>query len=181
MTSGTARRTSGLLSRVRTRWDDVTATYGSQVDPDGPAVPPLGGHLVAMAVFGTAVTTAGLLGRDRLPERYEAWDIVLGGVAVHKLSRIIAKESVASPLRAPFTHFVGPAGSAELEETPREGPLKTVGELLTCPFCLAPWLSAVYVAGLAAAPRLARAGAAVFASVALSDTLQHASARVRAD
>lgn len=176
-TGSTPRR---LLDRARRRCAAIAHSYAARVDPDGPQAPPLGGHLVAMGVFATAVASAGYVGRERLPESYQATDIALGGVAIHKLARIIAKESVASPLRAPFTHFVRPLGAAELEETPREGPLKTVGELLTCPFCLAPWLGAVYVGGLAVAPRFARAGAAVFALVAVSDTMQHLSARASA-
>jgi hypothetical protein len=91
---------------------------------------------------------------------------------VYKLARILAKESVASPLRAPFTRFVEVSGPAELTEEPRPGPLHAVGELVTCPFCLAPWLASAYVAGLALAPRFTRTIAAVFATVAVSDFLQ---------
>jgi hypothetical protein len=55
------------------------------------------------------------------------------------------------------------------------------GEVLTCPFCLAPWVASAYVAGLALSPRLARAWAAAFALVGASDWLQHAYSRARAD
>jgi hypothetical protein len=54
----------------------------------------------------------------------------------------------------------------------------TVGELLTCPFCLAVWIGTAYVAGLGVAPRAARAWAAVFAVTGVSDFLQHAYARL---
>lgn len=40
-----------------------------------------------------------------LPERLSAQDVVLAGVATHKLSRLIAKDNVTSFLRAPFTRF----------------------------------------------------------------------------
>jgi hypothetical protein len=56
-----------------------------------------------------------------------------------------------------------------------------VGELVTCPFCLAPWIATGYVATLTFAPRLARAWAAVFAMVGGADFLQHAYAAVRQD
>jgi DNA-binding helix-hairpin-helix protein with protein kinase domain len=95
----------------------------------------------------------------------------------------MTKGSVTSPLRSPFTEFTEAAGSAEHQETPRgsHGLRHTVGELLSCPFCLGVWIGTAYVAGLGVAPRATRTWAAVFAVVATSDALQHAYARLRAD
>jgi Protein of unknown function (DUF1360) len=143
------------------------------------------GYLVAMSLF-----TAGLAGSavahrvrgSRLPLRYSAGDLVLGGLATHKFTRLLAKDAVTTPLRAPFTDYEEPAGSGELNESPKDGHVAhTVGELITCPFCLAPWVSSAYVMGLGLAPRLARAWAAIFSVVAASDYLQHAYARLRTD
>jgi hypothetical protein len=143
------------------------------------------GYIGAMTVFTAGwAAVAGLTratGRE-LPERYAVTDLVLGGVATHKLTRIIAKDGVTTPLRAPFTVYEGEAGDAEVNERPRdEHPAHTIGELLTCPFCLAPWIGSVYVAGLVLAPRAARTGAALFTVVAASDFLQHAYARARTE
>ena len=90
---------------------------------------------------------------------------------------------MASPLRAPFTEFEGPAGPAEHQEEPRgsHGVRHTVGELLSCPFCLGVWVGTAYVAGLAVAPRPTRTWAAVFGVVGLSDFLQHVYGRLTAD
>ena len=111
---------------------------------------------------------------------YAVLDLVVGGLATHKFARLVAKDGVTTPLRAPFTEFEGEIGSAEVAERPKdEHPLHTVGELLVCPFCLAPWVSAAYVAGLTLAPRATRAWGATFAIVGASDFLQHAYARVR--
>jgi hypothetical protein len=155
-----------------------------EYDPDGDVN--LAGFSGSMATYGAGVV--GLLGLARatgheLPERYPLADLFVGGIATHKFSRLITKSSVASPLRAPFTDFEGPAGSGEHEESPRasHGVRHTIGELLTCPFCLGVWVSTAYVAGLAAAPRATRAVAAVFTVVAASDMLQHAYARLRTD
>jgi hypothetical protein len=138
---------------------------------------PLAGYAAAMAVFATGCVSARVgigLSNKELPDRYRASDLMLGALAVHKLTRIISKEAVASPLRVPFTRFTGKANSAELQEEIRvSGPLRSLGELLTCPFCLAPWLSTSYVTGLTAAPRTARALAAIFSMVFASDVLQH--------
>jgi hypothetical protein len=99
------------------------------------------------------------------------------------LSRLLTKASVTSPLRSSFTEFEGPAGSAEHAESPRgtHGVRHTIGELLTCPFCLGVWVGTAYVAGLVLVPRHMRAGAAVLTVVALSDALQQAYARLRQD
>lgn len=101
-------------------------------------------------------------------------ELALGAVASHKVSRLLAKASVTSPLRAPFTELEGPAGNAELRETVRgEGLRHAIGELVTCPFCLAQWSSAAYAAGVLFAPRVTRYLAALFAIDAGADALHH--------
>jgi hypothetical protein len=137
---------------------------------------PLEGYLGAMATFGAfaaVVTMAAASRRTDAPERYALADIALTGVATYKLSRIISKDSVTSPLRAPFTRYRSPGGPAELmEEVRGEGVRHAVGELITCPFCLAPWIATALTGGLVVAPRFTRALTAVFAAVAVSDQLQ---------
>lgn len=136
----------------------------------------VGGYAASMASYATLVTaalTAGHLRGRSFPERSSGWDLLLGGVATHKLSRLLAKGSVASPLRAPFTEFAEAAGLAEHHERPRgeSGVRHTVGELVTCPFCLGVWLATAYVGALAVAPRQTRAVASVLGVVAVSDWL----------
>jgi len=137
---------------------------------------PLGGYLAAMGVFGTVTlgTTAVAARRDAgRPEGLGVRDLVLLGAATHKLSRIITKDAVASPLRAPFTRYVGPAGPGEVtEEVRAHGVRHTVGELLTCPFCLSPWVGTALLAGLTLAPRLTRHVTALFSAVTVADLLQ---------
>jgi hypothetical protein len=143
------------------------------------------GYLTAMGVFGSLVAGATAVGRAHgreLPTSYRAQDLVLGAVATHKFARLVAKDGVSTPIRAPFTRFEGNAGSAEVNESPRPEPARhVVGELLSCPFCLAPWIATAYVATLSLAPRVAKAWAAVFAMVGGADFLQHAYAAVRQD
>ncbi len=139
------------------------------------------GYLGSMATFAALwAATSRKVGRSprTWPQRWAASDVILGSIATHKLSRIISKEGVTTPLRAPFTRFEGEAGAGEVVERPKHGPAHVPGELLTCPFCLAPWIATAYVAGLVLAPGPTRAGAAVFATVAGSDALQHAYARL---
>lgn len=143
------------------------------------------GYLGMLALYGTSVAGAVALGRSRgtgLPAGYRVQDLVVGALATHKFTRLVAKDGVTTPARAPFTTFEENAGSGEVNESPKESHLRHVpGEVLTCPFCLAPWVATAYVAALALSPRLARAWAATFAVVGASDWLQHGYSRVRED
>ena len=143
----------------------------------------LSGYSSSLATYllaaGTAVAAARAAGREA-PQRYAPTDIVLGGLAVFRFSRLVARGSVASPVRAPFTRFEGAAGSAEHFESARgHGVRRTVGELLTCPFCVGVWVATAYVGGLGVSPRAARSWAATFAVVGVSDFLQHGYDRLR--
>ena len=143
------------------------------------------GYLGALTAFGSTVAAAVLAGRSRgaeLPDHFGAADLALGAVATQKFTRILSKDAVTTPLRAPFTTFEKPLGDGEVADKPIPGhPQHTIGELLTCPFCLAPWTATAYVAALVLAPRAARAWAATFTIVGASDALQHVYARIRTD
>ena len=131
------------------------------------------GSMAACAVLvGVALGVGRLTGR-RVPESRVVADVVTGGIATHKLSRLLARGAVTSPLRAPFAELEEPAGAAEHSDRAREaGVLRhTVGELVTCPFCMSVWLGTAYVGALAVSPRWARAAATTFSVVAISDWL----------
>lgn len=135
----------------------------------------LGGYAAAMAVFGSAAAAVSAVAArtGRSPAPPTGLDLVLLGLATHKVARIVAKDAVTSPVRAPFAQFRGSAGDAELAEQVRGmGWRKAVGELVTCPFCLGPWVAGAFVAGSTFAPSLTRAATTVFSAVAISDFLQ---------
>ena len=141
---------------------------------------PLDGYVVAMSAFGTLAASlaaaAKVTGRP-VPERPATADVVLISLATHKLSRLIAKDAVTSPLRAPFTRYQEPSGAAELiEEVRDEGSTirHGIGELITCPFCLAVWVATGLTGGLVLAPRLTRLAATALTATAVSDFLQMA-------
>jgi hypothetical protein len=138
---------------------------------------PLGGDLGAMGVYAALVAAGAAAvrasGRE-LPTRIPLGDAALLTIATFRLARRIAKDPVTSPLRAPFTTFQGPSGHAEIAEEVREhgGVKHAVGELLTCPFCLAQWVGTAFVFGYATAPRATRLAALTMTTVAGSDVLQ---------
>jgi hypothetical protein len=139
---------------------------------------PLNGYLVAMGAFGVlsaALAAATKITGRPLPERPAVTDIALVSIATHKLSRLMAKDAVTSPLRAPFTQYAEPAGAGELNEEVRDQGSSVrhgIGELLTCPFCLAVWVATGLTGGLVLAPRLTRLAATALTATAVSDFLQ---------
>ncbi len=143
---------------------------------EGDADRPLGGYLAALGTY--AATVAALTGvavarGRRLPDRYSLGDTVLLSIATHKISRLIAKDAVTSPLRAPFTRYEEPAGDGELNESARGRAARhLIGEMITCPFCLAVWIATGFAGGMVLVPRLTRTVGVVMTAVAASDTLQ---------
>jgi hypothetical protein len=138
--------------------------------------PPFGSYALFAGVFNGAVagalTAAGRRGHE-LPERFDGRDLLLTGVATHKLSRLIAKERIGAFVRAPFTELEGRGGPAELEEHARgRGVRRAIGELVTCPYCIGMWISAGFGVGLVTAPRTTRFAASVLTGLTISDFLQ---------
>jgi hypothetical protein len=137
---------------------------------------PLGGYVVVMAVFGAILSgAAGLAfatGR-RLPEGIGPWDLLLIAAGTHKLSRTLTKDAVTSPLRAPFTRYQDTGGPAEVMEEVRhrDGLRHSIGELITCPFCLDVWIAAGFTIGLVFAPRPTKLVAAALTAVTGADFL----------
>jgi uncharacterized protein DUF1360 len=138
---------------------------------------PLGGYLAVMSIYGMVVAVATLIaaatGR-RLPAEWRLQDLVTVTLGTHKLSRTLSKDPVTSPLRAPFTRYAGTGGAAEVKEEVRnDGQLRhSLGELVTCPFCLDMWVATGFAIGLVFAPRFTRLIAGVFTALAGADFLQ---------
>lgn len=115
-----------------------------------------------------------------MPERIGYADLLLLGVGTFKLSRIISLDRVTSPLRAPFTEYEKPAGTSEVKEKVRgAGMQRATGDLLTCPYCLGPWVAAALIGGLVFKPRATRLVGGVLAAATISDFLHHAYGKVK--
>jgi hypothetical protein len=112
-----------------------------------------------MGVFGALINAALLLARrqGRALPKAEPVEILLVGMAAHKVSRIVAKDKVASPIRDSFAGMSGVRGA--------------FGELLTCPYCLGLWASTIFAVGQIFAPRVTRFAISIFAMLTVSDFL----------
>jgi hypothetical protein len=137
---------------------------------------PLAGYLKLMSVYATGTAGAALAARltGRRAPSLSPWDVSQLAAATHKVSRMLAKDPVTSPLRAPFTTYEGLAAPSELHEEVRgHGVQHSVGELLTCPMCLAQWVATGFSLGLVFAPAPVRLVLSTFTAVAGADFLQH--------
>ncbi len=122
-------------------------------------------------IFALFLLLSRLTGRP-IPERIEARDIALLGMAAHKMSMVGSQDAIMSPLRAPVTEIQKKESPKKVDEQPRgEGLRRSIGELLTCKFCLGVWLASFLTYGLVLVPRLTRLIAALFAVVTVSDYL----------
>jgi uncharacterized protein DUF1360 len=139
---------------------------------------PIGGYLAVLSAFGASVTGLVLARRltgRRAPARLRGTDLVLLTAATHKLARLLAKDPVSSPLRVPFTRFRGVSAPSELAEEVRGRGLRhAVGELVTCPFCLAPWAATALLGTWTFSPATGRTVCTALTAVAGSDFLQYA-------
>ena len=137
---------------------------------------PLKGYVATMAVYAGLVSAMAVTARitkRNIPASVSPMDVTLCAAATHKLSRLLAKDPVTSPLRAPFTSYVGTSGPAELKEEVRgHGVQKTIGELITCPFCAGVWVATGFTSGLVYLPRTTRLAAATLTALAGADLLQ---------
>ena len=136
---------------------------------------PLPSYAALAGVFNLILALFLLIARKTgrpIPERIETRDIALLGVATHKLSLLLAQDAITSPLRAPFTELKEKRSPKNVDEKPRgEGLRRSLGELLTCHFCVGQWVASFFAYGLVFAPAVTRLVASIFAIVALSDHL----------
>lgn len=147
---------------------DQTDEYGEDKDDR-----PLRGYVTLMAAYGAVVGGLALvLRRRRIVPELGLGDLALLAVATHKLSRVVTKDAITSPLRAPFVRYVEPAGAGEVNEQVRVGgAAHALGELLMCPLCCDVWVATAFVAGYSLVPRATRLAASVFAIGAASNVL----------
>lgn len=139
-------------------------------------------YAAAITTFGVLAASSWIAARRSGATRRDAGpltatEVLIQGLAAHKVSRLLTRSKVATPLRSPFTRNVGPGAPSEVEVEPiGDGPRRMIGELVACPFCLDVWVGGALVAGRLLAPAPTRAIVSLFGSVAVADLLHYASA-----
>lgn len=152
----------------------VTQTSPEEESAEEPAEPQ-SSYLALTGLYTAAVGTF-LVQRRRdggLPESWGAGDVLLIGLAANKSSRLVSRDRILKWVREPFTQTQ--ADGDDVVERPRgRGLRRAVGELVTCPFCIAQWLATGYTAGITVAPRETRFVMVTLAGLTISDFLQRA-------
>lgn len=136
---------------------------------------PLASYATLAGIFNLLFAAVLLLARAsgrKIPGNLGLSDLATFGVATHKLSWLIAKDAVTSPLRAPFTRLEEVESPTSVQESPRgRGFQLSTGELLTCHFCVGQWVAAFFAYGLIFAPAVTRFIGAIFTILTISDHL----------
>jgi hypothetical protein len=135
---------------------------------------PLGSFAALIGTYGATALALLVAGRARGVRARPAWsDLALAVVATHRSARLISKDSVTSVVRSPVARLGESGAPGETNDEPRgTGPRRAIGELITCPFCIAQWLGTGWVAGFAFAPRATRWAAATMSVITGADVLQ---------
>lgn len=144
---------------------------------------PLGGYLTLIGVYAAGTGAASLLGRAlgrTAPTALSPWDVAQLALATQRVARLVAKDPVTSPVRAPVTRYTGTSAPGEVAEEVRgHGLAHAVGELLICPMCVGQWIATAFTLGLVLAPRPTRLAMGTFAGMGVADFLQHLYVRLQ--
>jgi hypothetical protein len=141
--------------------------------------PPLVGYVTSMLIFASSMGgVLAWLTRRRAPLP-NLRNVALIGIATHKLSRIVSKDFVTAPLRAPFTRRGEAEGAGEVHDEARgNGAQRALGYLLTCPYCLGPWIAGALSTSMALRPAQTGFVVRVLTAVTISDFLHLAYSRL---
>ena len=87
-------------------------------------------YLTLIGAFTAGLVLADRLANDAQQRPIRFADLPTIGVASHDIARVLARDRIATVLRAPFA-------SGEAAQYPRgSGLRRAIGELVTCPHCL---------------------------------------------
>ena len=170
-----------MLATLRSRARGVAHRYA------GDSNRPLPGYL-ALTVGYSAMTGVLLTAARRRAgadqPRLDGQDLALTAVSTYRLSRLLTKDAISSPLRAPLTRFGGAGlpGEVNDEVAPQvEGRpvLHAAAELATCPFCIGQWVATTLVAGHVLAPGTTRLVTGILTATAGAEVLHYGHAALQ--
>ena len=129
------------------------------------------GRLLKASLITTFLATVGVAGTQpaRLPKP-SALGLAMLGLASHRIGRMVAFERVAEPLREPFTATVPDDSGAEDTVVARgRGARWAIGELMSCPTCVATWGAMALYLGLTFLPGPTRVLVHVLAAAGVAE------------
>ena len=94
----------GILGRLKDEAGQEVEAYTGGADRPLASLATIAGVYLALVATGSLL----LRGKRPLPERVSFGDVAVLSVATHKLSRIVAKDSVTAPLRRAVHRAPGP-------------------------------------------------------------------------
>jgi hypothetical protein len=138
-------------------------------------------RLLKLWLIAAYLGAIGLIGA-RLGARRAALgvvDIGLIGLASHRVGRIVAFERVAVPIREPFTATVPDSTGVDETVVARgRGVQWAVGELLSCPTCVASWAALMMYIGMALVPGPTRVLISVLSAAGVAELVHNSVERL---
>jgi hypothetical protein len=133
------------------------------------------GRILKLTLIGSFLTSgavASLPSLVRRRPRTGPMQLMMLGTAAYRIGRMVAFERVAEPLRQPFTATVpDSSGAGETVVARGRGPQRVLGELLSCPICVATWAASGLFIGLGVLPRYTQTLLSVLSAVGVAELL----------
>jgi hypothetical protein len=144
-------------------------TRASTTQTSGPE--PTFAYLVLAGLFvsGSSLALMWLRRRSHLLPTVRGLDLALLSLGTARLSRLITRDKVMRPLRAPFTAKQAEPSGEVHEQAKGSGWTRAAGELITCPRCAAVWAASGLTVAYYATPNAGRFASLVLSSALISD------------
>ncbi len=129
------------------------------------------GRLLKLTFVGTFLS-ATVLASGRRPVLPSPTELAMLGLASHRIGRMLAFERVGEPFRAPFTATVPDESGADATVVARgRGVRWVLGELISCPTCVATWASLALAIGQRFLPAPTRVLVGVLAAAGVAEVV----------
>ena len=129
------------------------------------------GRLLKLTFVGSFLG-ATALASGRRPVLPTPTELVMLGLASHRIGRMLAFERVGEPFRAPFTATVpDDSGADETVVARGRGVRWVVGELVSCPTCVATWASLALAIGQRVLPAPTRVLVGILAAAGVAEVV----------
>ena len=129
------------------------------------------GRLLKLTFVGTFLG-ATVLASGRRPVLPSPAELVMLGLASHRIGRMVSFERVGEPFRAPFTATVPDESGADETVVARgRGVRWVLGELVSCPTCVATWASLGLAIGQRFLPAPTRVLVGVLAAAGVAEVV----------